>query len=304
MRILVTGASGFVGRHFLNEAALGGHETFALDLSPPHDPSPCAGFATANLTDPAALREAVQRFSPDACLHLAGIAFVPAANSDPSGIININVMGTTHLLEAFRTTAPNARILVVSSSHVYGQANRPAPITEDDPLAPDTLYSITKAAADSIARFYSRQYGMKVIVARPGNHVGPGQSPSFVIPAFARQVKAIRQGTPQPIKVGNLESVRDFTDVRDVARAYRLLLEQGQSGLAYNIASGHQYSIGTILDRLCTLAGIKPEIVQDPALYRPDGVCPRLDTHRLTAATGWQPAYTIEKTLADILESA
>lgn len=303
MRILVTGASGFVGRHFLNEAALAGHAVFALDLVPPPAPIPCAGFAAANMTDPAALREAVQRFSPDACLHLAGIAFVPAANSDPSGIIHTNIMGTTHLLEAFRTTAPTARILVVSSSQVYGQASRPAPITEEDPLNPDTLYSITKAAADSIALFYARQYGMNVLVARPGNHVGPGQSPRFVIPAFACQVKAIRQGAQQPIKVGNLESVRDFTDVRDVARAYRLLLEKGQPGLAYNIASGHQYTIGTILAKLCKLAGITPDVVQDPALYRPVGTCPRLDTSRLTAATGWQPAYDMERTLADILEN-
>ncbi len=304
MRILVTGAAGFAGRHFLHEAALGGHTTIALDVNPPPSSTPCEGFVPASLMDPAALREAIVRCSPDACLHLAAIAFVPAADSDPSGVVNTNILGTTHLLEAFRTAAPNARILIVSSSQVYGQRNHPTPIPEDTPLTPDSLYAITKAAADDIARFYARQFNMAVTVARPGNHTGPGQSPSFVVPAFARQLQAIRQGGINAIRVGNLNSSRDFTDVRDVTRAYRLLLEKGQPGLAYNIASGRHYTIGAILDMLCHMADVKPEIIQDPALYRPDGQCPSLNTTRLVQTTGWQPAYDIRKTLSDILEVA
>lgn len=304
MRILVTGASGFVGKHFLTEAASSGHTAFAMDINPPPGGVPHAGFFSACLTNPDSLRETILKSQPDACMHLAGIAFVPTANTNPSGVINVNVMGTTNLLEAFRLHAPKARILVASSSQVYGHHLRQNPIKEDDPLTPDSLYGITKAAADDISRFYASQYGMPVMTARPCNHVGPGQSHHFVVPAFALQVRKIRQGQGNVIKVGNLNSRRDFTDVRDVVRAYRLLLERGTAGLAYNIASGQHIAIGRILDQLCELAGIKPLIEQDPSLYRPDNPCSTLDTSRLTATTGWAPKISFSQTLKDILEAA
>lgn len=303
MRILVTGASGFVGRHFLVEAAAGGHAAFAMDVVPPPAGVACAGFFSACLTDPDALRDTISRCRPDACMHLAGVAFVPTANTDPVGVMNVNIMGTGHLLEAFRTTAPKARILVASSAQVYGHRPRPNPVREEDPLAPDSLYGITKAAADDIARFYASQYGMAAMTARPYNHVGPGQSTHFVVPAFARQVRDIQRGKSNVIKVGNLDSRRDFTDVRDVVHAYRLLLERGEAGLAYNIASGRHTAVRTILDQLCELAGVKPRIERDPALYRPDGACSILDTSRLVAATGWQPQIPFAQTLKDILET-
>lgn len=304
MRILVTGASGFVGSHFLREAATGGHAVFAMDVNTPSASVPHQGFVRADLSEPAALRAAIERFQPDACLHLAAVTFIPAADADPAGIVNVNVMGTANLLDAFRTTAPTTRILVVSSTQVYGHRPRPAPVKEDEPLTPDSLYGITKAAADEIARFFARQYGMPVMVARPGNHAGPGQSPRFVLPAFARQVKAIRGGSQAPIRVGNLESRRDFTDVRDVVRAYRLLLERGRGGLAYNIASGTSMTIGAILQTLCDIAGVAPRIEQDPALYRADGGFAAPDTSRLLAATAWKPAFDIRQTLSDILEES
>ncbi len=303
MRILVTGASGFVGKHFLMEAAANGHSAFAMDVTPPPDSIACSGFFSACLMNPSSLHDVINRCKPDACMHLAGVAFVPTANTDPGGVVSVNIMGTTNLLEAFRTSAPTARLLVASSAQVYGHRPRPAPIKEDDPLTPDSLYSITKAAADDISRFYARQYGMAVMTARPYNHVGPGQSPNFVVPAFARQVQNIRKGHENIIKVGNLESRRDFTDVRDVVRAYRLLLERGKGGLAYNVASGHHMTIGHILSQLCELAGINPQIKQDPALYRPDGACSTLDTSRLTSATGWKPQISFTQTLKDILEA-
>lgn len=304
MRILVTGASGFVGQHFLAEAAANGHLSFAMDVTPPPNGLGCSGFFSANLLDPSSLRDTIRRCQPDACMHLAGVAFVPTANSDPAGVISINVTGTTNLLEAFRVTAPETRILVASSAQVYGHRQRHCPVKEDEPLAPDSLYGITKAAADEIARFYARQYGMPVMTARPYNHVGPGQSPHFVVPAFARQANDIRQGRGNVIKVGNLESQRDFTDVRDVTRAYRLLLELGKAGCAYNIASGVRVTIGDILKQLCSLAGISPRIEHDPALFRPDANYPILDTSRLASATGWAPLIPLSRTLMDILDAA
>lgn len=303
MRILVTGASGFVGTHFLAEAAANGHTVLALDMTPPPHGSACQEFFSADLTDLTVLRDIIRQCKPDACLHLAGIAFVPAANTDPLRVIHTNITGTATLLDAFRAAAPAARILVVSSTQVYGHRPRLTPITEEDPLTPDSLYGITKAAADDIARFYARQYGMPVMTARPSNHIGPGQSPNFVVPAFARQVRDIRRGINNVINVGNLENQCDFTDVRDVVRAYRLLLEHGESGLAYNVASGRSTAIRTILDRLCELAGVSPRIEQDPALYRPSNPAPALDITRLVATTGWHPQIPLPQTLKDILEA-
>jgi GDP-4-dehydro-6-deoxy-D-mannose reductase len=285
------------------EAAASGHTAFAMDLTPPPRGSDGQGFFSADLTDLEVLRKIIHQCEPDACLHLAGVAFVPAANTDPIGVIRVNITGTANLLEAFRSTMPKTRILVASSAQVYGQRPRPTPIKEEEPLTPDSLYGITKAAADDIARFYARQYGMAVMTARPSNHIGPGQSPNFVVPAFARQVRDIRRGISNAIRVGNLETQCDFTDVRDVVRAYRLLLEHGEAALAYNVASGRPTAISTILDQLCKLAGVNPRVEQDPALYRPFSTCPALDTTRLVAATGWQPQIPLPQTLKDILEA-
>jgi GDP-4-dehydro-6-deoxy-D-mannose reductase len=192
----------------------------------------------------------------------------------------------------------------VSTAQVYGTRIRSNPVCEADALAPESLYAITKAAADGIARFYARQYGMNVLVARPYNHIGPGQDPSYVTAAFARQVLAIKRGAPPRLSTGNLDSLRDFTDVRDICRAYSLLLEKGIAGAAYNIASGRLVKVGDVLSKLCSLAGVQPEIARDPSLYRPIDSCLTLDTRLLQDATGWRPRIPLDQTLADILEYA
>lgn len=248
--------------------------------------------------------KAVSDVHADACIHLAAWAFVPSGTGDPAKIFEINLEGTTRVLEAFRKTSSQARILFISTSHVYGMRARPAPIQEDELLGPDTFYAISKAAADQICLLYAKQYGMNIIVARPHNHIGPGQSPQFSIAAFARQVVAIRDGAPPAMKVGNLENRRDFTDVRDIVRAYRLLVEKGSVGKAYNIASGHEVKIGDVLTRLCELAGVKPAISRDPAFYRPLDENPTLNTSRIRNDTGWAPAIPLDQTLKDILNQA
>jgi GDP-4-dehydro-6-deoxy-D-mannose reductase len=301
MNILVTGACGFVGRHLINELATHGHQVTGLDIgSPPAWLTP-ATFISANITEADALNDVVAETRPEACIHLAGWAFVPSGIVSPVKIMDVNLAGTIHVLEAFRKTAPAARILFVSSSHVYGMHTRSAPIHEDDPLSPDTFYSISKAAADQVCRLYAKQYGMTVMVARPHNHIGPGQSPQFAIASFGRQVAAIRAGAAPAMKVGNLENRRDFTDVRDIVRAYRLLIEKGSAGQAYNIASGREVRVGDVLARLCELAKVSPVISQDPAFYRPADENPVLDTHRIRTDTGWAPLIPLDQTLNDIL---
>jgi len=304
MKILITGACGFVGRHLINELTSHGHQVIGLDIGAPPSWLTAASFISANITDADALDKAVANVKPDACIHLAAWAFVPSGTSDPAKIFDINLAGTTHVLEAFRKTSPTARILFISTSHVYGMRARSAPIDEEELLGPDTFYAISKAAADQICLLYAKLYGMNVLVARPHNHIGPGQSPQFSIASFARQVAAIRNGAPPSMKVGNLDNHRDFTDVRDIARAYRLLIERGSPGKAYNIASGHEVRVGDVLSRLCELAEVNPDISRDAQFYRPTDENPTLNTRRIRNETGWAPIIPLDQTLKDILHQA
>lgn len=300
MRVLITGASGFVGKHLINELTTAGHEAIGMDMGEAPSHLPLERFVCANITDATAVTKAINSTSPDACIHLAAWAFVGCGS--PHKIMDVNLMGAINVFEAFRLARSKARILFVSSAHVYGMKARPAPIKEEDCLKPDTLYAIAKAAADQTALVYARQHGLDIMVARPHNHIGPGQSPQFAVPGFARQLMAIRNGATPVMKVGNLDNHRDFTDVRDIARAYRLILERGLSAKAYNIASGCEIRVGDLLTRLCKITGITPEIVRDESLYRPSDQNPVLDTSRIRAEVGWAPTTPIDRTLADILD--
>jgi GDP-4-dehydro-6-deoxy-D-mannose reductase len=304
MRVLITGVTGFVGRHLVTELAAHGHTVCGFDMGTPPDRLALEAFHPGDILDAAALRRAVSACAPEACVHLAGCAFVPAGQDSPLRMLDVNLMGTLRVLDAFRETCPAAKLLVVSSAHVYGSSPRAAAIVETDLFDPESFYAVAKAGADSAARLYACQYDMPILVARPFNHIGPGQSPLFVVASFAQQVKAIAAGGEPVIRVGNLDSRRDFTDVRDVARAYRLLLERGRPGNAYNIASDRLARIGDILQHLCDLAGVAPRIVQDAARYRPDLPAPVLDTARLRADTGWAPEFTLEQTLRDVLAAS
>jgi GDP-4-dehydro-6-deoxy-D-mannose reductase len=177
-------------------------------------------------------------------------------------------------------------------------------LSEDAALLPENPYAVSKVAADLTTLLYARRYNVPFMTARPANHIGPKQSTDFVVPAFASQVAAIAAGKRDPLmKVGNLESDREFTDVRDVCLAYRLILEKGTPGRAYNIATGRFVKIRFILEELCRQAGVTPKLETDPALFRPTDSQARLDTTRLRTETGWQPRFTLEQTLKDILAS-
>lgn len=256
-----------------------------------------------DLCDPDALDGHVQRLQPEACIHLAGIAFVPMGWSDPRLVFSVNLGGTFNLLEACRKGASRARVLVITSAEVYGRLPSATPLTEEAPLAPSNLYAVSKVAADLSALLYHRRYGMHVMTARPQNHIGPGQSTQFVTGAFAEQLAAMRdRGAEAVIRVGNLECRRDFTDVRDVARAYRLLVERGRPRTAYNIASGAPVRIGDVLRQLCAMAGVKPRIDIDPDRFRPTDDPPVLDTARIFSHAGWRPEIPLHRTLQDIFE--
>jgi GDP-4-dehydro-6-deoxy-D-mannose reductase len=305
MRVLVTGAAGFVGRHMIRELAGNGHEAVAFDACFQSPVGEAAASLTGDLCDSTSVERAISSSDCNACIHLGAISFVPAGHSNPALMFSVNVLGTLNVLEAFRKRKSEVRILVVSTAQIYGTASVAEAIREDAPVAPVSMYAISKTAADLTTLAYARQYGMSAMTARPNNHTGPCQSPQFFVPSFAHQIKAIARGESDAVlKVGNLDSRRDIMDVRDVTRAYRLLLELGRSGEAYNISSQNVLAVRDVLERLCDLAGIHPKIAVDPSKFRPTDSSPSLDTAKIHAHTGWTPRIGITDTFKDILSEA
>ena len=299
MRVVVTGATGFVGGHLLAALRAAGHEPVAL--GGPHDPPPAIAV---DLLDSAAVRDVVAGAAPDAIVHLAGQAFVPLSVVDPLGTLAVNATGTAHVLEAAR--AVRARVLVVSSAEVYGiQRPERMPLDETAVLRPGNAYAASKVAAETYALAWHRSYGLDVVVARPFNHIGPGQDERFVVASFARQLADIAGGAPPLLRVGNLEAQRDFLDVRDVAAAYVLLLANGRSGEVFNISSGRPVAIREVLRQLITIARVPVEIREDPERMRASDL-PLLsgDSAKLRAETGWEPRLTLTESLRDIYAAA
>jgi GDP-4-dehydro-6-deoxy-D-mannose reductase len=293
VRSLVTGAGGFVGAHLARHLEGCGDEVVALDR------------AHADVRDAAAMREAVAAASPDVVYHLAAQSSVAASFADPVATWETNVLGTVTLLEAVRASAPKARVLVAASADAYGHVDAgDLPLEESAPLRPANPYAGSKAAQETAALQYHRGFGVDAVVVRGFNAIGPGQSPAFALPGFARQLALIARGEIEPaLRVGNLGAERDLTDVRDAVRAYRLLAERGEPGGVYNVCSGTAVSIRRALEMLVQASGLTVRVEVDPAKLRPVDI-PRLvgSNARLRAATGWQPEIPLEQTLADVLE--
>lgn len=299
-RILITGANGFVGRHAVREFQQQGYEVFE-GVGPATRPTR-ARQVPFNLLHDDIIRFLLDHIRPRVCLHLAGQAHIPFCREDPVTATDLNVTGTVRLLEAFRRLQPDARVLIVTSAEVYGQVPQGQRVRESDPLRPTTLYGITKQAADEAAIAFADQLNLDVMTARPWNHIGPGQHPRFVAAAFARQFASFVRGAPPAMKTGNLDSRRDFTDVRDIVRGYRLILEHGRKGEAYNLSSSTLRPIRELLDGFAAITGITPEQEVDPALHRPTDASPLLDTTKIHAECGWTPEIPLETSLRDILD--
>ncbi|MCX6997747.1 MAG: GDP-mannose 4,6-dehydratase [Kiritimatiellaeota bacterium] len=300
MRILITGARGFAGRHVVAELLAHGHAPLLQDVAPARGAESFTGW-TGDLRDAAGIRQAVRQLQPEVAVHLAGLSFVPRIWAQPVECFSVNVLGTLNLLEAFRLEAPRARLLVVSSAEVYGRPAGSQRLTEASPLQPLTPYAVSKAAAEQMALLYAGHHGLPVLVARPKNHIGPGQARHFVAATFAEQLARLVRDRAEPVlRVGNLESERDFADVRDVARAYRLLLERGRAGEAYNIAAARLVSIRAILEILCREAGVQPRLEADPERWRPADLPAVLAIDKIRRDTGWQPEIPLEQSLREL----
>ncbi len=307
MHLLITGATGFVGTHLRNYllATTSWRITgTAYPDQPPTSHNPREQFVALDARDAAAVHTLLEATRPDAIIHLAAQSHVPTAYQDPWGTLENNIRGELNLLESCRKLELAPRTLIIGSSEEYGRATADElPLCEDHPLRPENPYSVSKVTQDVLGYQYFRSYGLPIMRLRPFNHVGPGQSPRFVLAAFARQVARIEAGLQEPVlRVGNLSPARDFTDVRDVVRAYHLTLLKGEPGAVYNISSGTARTIQSLVDRLLELAEVEISVEIDEERYRHADV-PIIygSAAKLAAATGWKPEIPFEQTIADVL---
>ena len=306
-RAFVTGMGGFAGSH-LAEALLRADYRVEGTVRPGgasdriEQRLPSATLHPCDVRSSIALTEAVRKAKPDVVYHLAAATSVSEGEANPGGTMEVNLTGTLHLLEAIRKQTPGALLVYISSSEVYGRI-RPEenPVREERPEAPVHVYGLSKFLSEQLVRFYQRRHGISAIILRPFNHIGPRQSDRFVCGSFVKQLVSIEQGKANPVLcVGNLDPVRDFTDVRDMVEAYRLAVEHCGSGSIYNVASGRGTSIADLLGLLLPLFDPGIKVRQDPDRVRKTEIPVLIgDATSFREGTGWECRYALEETLSD-----
>lgn len=297
MKALITGSLGFVGTYLREELEQNGYDVVGLDIRP--------GDKTiqADLLNAEQILSLVSQERPDAVFHLAGQADVGRSWKVPQLTMELNVVAAINLMEAIRSVCKDTRMVIVGSSDQYGNLGAlGANVSETIEMKPQSPYAISKRAQEELARMYVRSYGMNICMTRSFNHGGAGQRTGFMIPDFASGIVRIERGEQDCLSVGNLTSRRDFTHVKDVVRAYRLIAEKGRSGEVYNVGSGKTYSAQEVLDMLIGLSNTKVEVRQDPARMRPSDtpvICCNHD--KLTKDTGWEPLYSVMDIIMDTI---
>jgi len=297
VKALITGSSGFIGSHLTAELEANGYEVVRCDLKETKD------TVAMDIMNPEMIQSVLEKHQPDVIINMAGQANVGLSWKKPQLTVQLNTVGLINILETVRAVNPKIRVIAVGSSDEYGNLKEiGANVTEDIPVKPITPYAISKQAQELFAQLYVRSYGMDICMIRLFNLGGPGQAKGYMISDFASGIAEVEAGKKEFMSVGNLESARDFTHVKDACRAVRLIVEKGHTGEVYNISSGTTHKAQEVLDKLVGMANKSIEVKQDPARMRPSDtpvVCGNHD--KLTAHTGWQPELGLDQILADAL---
>lgn len=298
MKALITGSEGFVGKYLRAELAAAGYEVMGVDLCDGD------GVIAADLLDPETTEAVLKQVMPQVIFHLAGQADVGKSWKIPQKTFEINVIAAVNLMEGMRKVCPETSLVIVGSSDEYGNLREAGvSVNEETPMKPMNPYAISKDAQEKLGKAYVKAYGMKVCMTRSFNHGGAGQRTGFMIPDFAQGIVRVERGESEAVSVGNLASKRDFTHVKDIVRAYRLIAERGTPGEVYNVGSGKTYSAGDVLDKMIALATCPIPVRPDPARMRPSDtpvIC--CDNSKLRNDTGWVPEHDLEEILRDTLE--
>lgn len=311
MKSLIIGGAGFVGAYLVRHLKNGlGQEVAVTKM--PQEQVHVSGVNMGdiqvldlNILEKDAITALLKEVHPDCIYHLAAQSSVSVSWKNPALTIDVNVKGGVNILEALRKLDYKPRVLFIGSGEEYGHIlPNETPIREGNVSRPGNIYAATKACQNMLAKIYADAYGLDVMMVRAFNHIGPNQQPLFVVADFCKQVAEIEAGSREPVmKVGNLSAKRDFTDVRDVVRAYALLMESGCSGETYNIGSGHAIAIEDILEIILNNSSVDIKVEVDPAKLRPvDVPIIEADTSKVHAATGWQPEIPLEQTIRETLE--
>ncbi len=306
--VLVTGGTGFAGSHLIEELKadpeLEIHTTNFGDLpNYMQGMLPEERFHQVDLTDYAATSELMKALSPTEVYNLAAFASAGDSFEKAAQVMQNNLNLQLNVLQAIKVHCPQARTLSIGSADAYGESltEEEIPIDESHPFRPVNPYAVSKVAQEMLAAAYVRSYDLQIIHARPFNHLGPRQTTAFAIPAFAEQIVKVERGEQSSIKVGNLSAVRDFSDVRDVVKAYMLLMEKGVVGESYNIGSGEGVSVQTVLDQLIKLADHEIKVEHDPSKDRPIDIPVVIANNRKIKQLGWQPKFSLSETLAQVI---
>lgn len=305
MKALIIGGAGFVGGYLINELSSAGAEVHATCLENETITQSCS-VHVLDILDQKAVEDIINEIAPDVIFHLAAQSSVALSWKRPQLTANINVIGSINVLEALKNAEKkDIRILLIGSGEEYGFIREGAcPINEEEILRPGNIYAATKACQGMIGEIYARAFKMDIIMVRAFNHSGPQQAPMFVISDFCKQIAEIEKGEREPVmSVGNLSAMRDFTDVRDVVRAYRLLAENGRSGQTYNVGRGKAVPVQFILDTALSFSESSIEVKQDPARMRASDI-PIIepDVSKIFADTGWKAEISMEQTIKDTLD--
>lgn len=305
MKALVIGAAGFVGPYLCKNLLDNGFDVLATKLENENSKGEFK-FVNLNILKKEEIDALLKEFAPDVIFHLAAQSSVKLSWERPQLTFSINVIGAINLLESVKEFAKNAKVILIGSGEEYGQIDQSKlPVKEDTKIEANNFYAVSKATQNSIGRIYAKAYGLNVVSVRAFNHIGVGQLDTFVIPSFCKQVVEIEKtNKPGVIKVGNLSSKRDFTDVRDIVNAYRLLALKGKSGETYNVGSGHSYKIEDLLNIILSLTNASVKVEIDPARFRPvDTPEVRADISKLVKDTGYKVKHDLKDTIKEIMDS-